>query len=70
MKYVASSRERNTPIYSAYRLQIQKAKASILCNREERARGLYNSYPEMSQGVFTPRSEDKTGILLMTLYKC
>lgn len=47
-----------------------KRQASILCNREERVRGLYNSYPEMSQGVFIPRNEDKTGILLMTLYKC
>lgn len=36
MKYVASSRERNTPIYSAYRLQIQKGEpASYVIGKEE-----------------------------------
>lgn len=70
MKYVASSREKKHTNLFSIQVANTKRQACILCNRERRVCGLYNSYPQMSQGVFILRSEEKNSILQLTLYKC
>lgn len=59
MKYVAFPKERNTPLYSTSRCTY-KIQASIMCKKEKGwAISLYDSYSQMSQGIFIYRVENK-----------